>query len=98
MSDIEQTLAERGSRYGVFARQAEIEQDSADRLKQTPGWARLAPDQKSALEMICVKMARIVNGDPDYIDNYMDIEGYARLVRLRLEKEQGVGEGSSQVG
>jgi len=36
--------------------------------------------QIEALEMICVKMARILAGDPDHADHWDDIAGYARLV------------------
>jgi hypothetical protein len=41
-----------------------------------------------ALEMICVKMARIMNGDPLYRDNWVDIAGYAKLVSDRLEGKE----------
>ena len=34
--------------------------------------------------MITNKMARIVNGDPNYIDNWHDIAGYATLVEQEL--------------
>jgi hypothetical protein len=84
LSEIAETLAERGSRYGSFATQAAIEQALGDRLTQEDGWRRLAPDQKSAVQMILVKLARIVNGDPNYPDNWHDIIGYAKLIEGRL--------------
>jgi hypothetical protein len=84
MSGIDETLAERSSRYGSFATQAEIEQDLMVRLAIQEGWNRLSADQKSAIQMICVKLARIVNGDPNYRDNWHDIIGYARLIDDRL--------------
>ena len=40
--------------------------------------------QAPALDMICVKLGRIVNGNPDYADNWVDIAGYAKLVSDRL--------------
>lgn len=85
--DIEQTLAERGQRYGVFAEHAEIVQQLKTAMHPTPGWRRLAADQKQALETIADKIARILNGDPDYLDNWHDIIGYARLVEQRLERD-----------
>jgi hypothetical protein len=39
--------------------------------------------------MMASKMARIVTGDPDNIDHWLDIEGYARLVRNILERGNG---------
>ena len=32
-----------------------------------------------ALEMIAHKIARILSGDADYADNWVDIAGYAQL-------------------
>jgi hypothetical protein len=34
--------------------------------------------------MICHKIARILNGDPNYADSWVDIAGYAQLVADRL--------------
>jgi hypothetical protein len=34
------------------------------------------------------KVARILNGDPDYADSWRDIIGYARLVEKRLTGAQ----------
>ena len=86
-TDIDTTLEERGARYGTFAGHAEITQKLkacvADGL-----YSRnkvLAPDQTEALEMICHKMGRIINGDPDYADSWVDIAGYAKLVADRLQ-------------
>lgn len=86
MADIAATLAERGGRYGIFAEQALIEQTLMNTMRSTPGWVKLASDQKSALEMIAVKVARILNGDPNYHDNWHDIIGYAKLIADRVAK------------
>jgi hypothetical protein len=45
----------------------------------------LAPDQQESLDMILHKIGRIVNGDPDYDDSWVDIAGYAKLVADRLQ-------------
>lgn len=84
MTDIvEQVLEERGARYGAFERHAVISQNLKDVLRvynDNP----LSADQREALEMILHKVARIINGDPDYPDNWVDIAGYATLVANRL--------------
>lgn len=41
-------------------------------------------DKKEALEMIMSKMARIINGDPNYKDSWTDIIGYAKLIEKDL--------------
>lgn len=84
-TDIDSTLAERGKRYGTFAAHARITQDLKDAMRDTPNWEKLAPDQREALEMTAHKIGRILNGDPDYADSWVDIAGYTKLVADRLE-------------
>lgn len=88
MTDITTTLAERGARYGVFADHADICQALKAEMYSRSGWDRLANDQRLALEVIADKIARILNGDPNYHDNWHDIQGYAKLVADRLAGEQ----------
>ena len=82
----EQILMERGERYVVFKGHADVSQDLKDVVRDAcearGKW--LASDQKEALEMICHKMARIINGDANYADSWDDIAGYAKLVADRL--------------
>lgn len=84
--DITATLQERGSRYGKFIGHAMVTQELKGVIRdQLAIRARtLADDQQEALEMICHKIGRIVNGDPDYADSWHDIAGYAQLVADRL--------------
>lgn len=88
MSKLGDTLAERGSRYGSFEGHAEIAQELQFTIHQTKGWPGLRADQRQALTVICDKIARILNGDPDYIDNWHDIQGYAKLVEDRLKRDE----------
>jgi hypothetical protein len=84
MNNIDKTLDERGTRYGKFKDQAMICQSLKEVMQMTEGWDRLAPDQAEALEMIQHKVARILNGDPNYHDSWHDIGGYSKLVADRL--------------
>lgn len=84
---VDATLVERGARYGTFKGHAEITQALKAEMNTHPGWARLAPDQREALEMIAHKVGRILNGDPNYADSWHDIAGYASLVDKRLAGE-----------
>lgn len=85
MTDITQILTERGKRYGMFADHARISQSIKERMCESGGWLNLTEDQAEALEMIAHKIARILNGDPNYPDSWRDIAGYATLVADRLE-------------
>lgn len=83
-SGLEKTLAERGARYGDFSEHAEIAQSLQDEMRGTKGWDRLTPVQKQALTVIADKIARILSGDPNYRDNWHDLQGYSKLVEDRL--------------
>jgi len=82
---IDDILKERGSNYGDFRTQAHISQHLKDVMAITNNWETLEPWQSEALEMIQHKIARILNGDPNYVDSFRDIAGYATLVCNILE-------------
>jgi len=90
MTELSDTLAERGARYGSFEDHAAIAQNIQLAMRGTDThptrWDYLSPDMAQALTVIADKIARILNGDPTYLDNWHDIQGYARLVEQRLEK------------
>lgn len=81
---INDTLKERESRYGSFAAFSVICQDIKKVLHAAPKWAGLSDSQKEALEMDAHKTARILNGDPDYADNWHDKAGYSTLVENEI--------------
>jgi hypothetical protein len=82
---IGEILDERGKRYGKFKNHAEISQAIKLIMQDRSVWPMLGDDQREALEMICHKIARIINGDPNYADSWIDIAGYAQLVADRLQ-------------
>ena len=84
MSAVETTLAERGARYGDFTDHARVCQALKLVMAIDAGWTKLSDVQKQALEVIADKIARILTGDPNYDDNWHDIQGYAKLVEDRL--------------
>lgn len=79
-------IAERATRYGDFKDGAAVMQQLKAVMKFTPKWQYLKPSQKESLEMIQHKIGRILNGDPDYDDNWKDIAGYATLIAKELSK------------
>jgi len=84
--DIDTTLQERGERYGKFVEHARITQELKRTMFANMNY-ELSADQAEALEMIAHKLGRIVNGDPNYVDSWVDIAGYATLVAKRLQGE-----------
>ena len=87
-NDITQTLEERGKRYGEFMGHARITQHLKGVIWSNRNRQDLDDDQVEALDMICHKIGRIINGDPDYADSWHDIAGYAQLVADRLTREE----------
>lgn len=92
---ISEILAERGKRYGSFDGNARIAQCLKRQMAAEHSWKRLTEDQREALEMIAHKIARILNGDPNYVDNWVDIAGYAKLVSDRLTAEESARQNPS---
>ena len=84
---IDATLAERGTKYGRFADHAAVTYKLKNVLREHSGvhGKSYSYDQAEALDMICHKLGRSVNGDPDYADSWVDIAGYAKLVADRLQ-------------
>lgn len=83
---IEQTLADREDRYGRFVDHARLSQHLAQVMHTATQWDDLPSIVKESLEMIQHKVARILNGDPYYLDSWHDIAGYATLVEQHLEE------------
>ena len=86
-TNIDETLDARAQDYGKFKDGAALMQA----MKRTlADHARMhnktfADDQWEALEMIVHKIGRIVNGNPDKVDHWVDIAGYAKLIADRLQ-------------
>lgn len=78
--EVEAILRQRGDRYGPFENHAKITQMIKDVMRAEEGWNRLTYPQREALEMVAHKIGRMLNGDPTYEDNVVDILGYSDLM------------------
>lgn len=67
-------LAERGARYGTFAQNGAL----YHALKTLLTTEKASPVQQMCLDMIAVKLSRMINGDINYRDNWVDIIGYCK--------------------
>lgn len=91
MSDydsINATLEERGARYGSFRGHASITQRLKEAMQTHPKYEELSVSQTESLEMIAHKIGRIINGDPNYADSWVDIAGYAQLIVNELLEDE----------
>jgi hypothetical protein len=86
---IDKVLQERGERYGDYKSTAFISQTLKNTMRECRSWDRMTSAQREGLEMIQHKIARILNGDPKYMDSWVDIVGYATLIVESMEDKNG---------
>ena len=85
---IEATLNERGNTYGSFEDVSDLSQDLQVIMRNSRNWGDMTSDKREALQTISSKIARILNGDPEHLDSWHDISGYATLVEIRIREGQ----------
>lgn len=76
---VEETIKQRGELYGDFADAAHTMQRLKNAVRSHKNWDRLPTYQCEAIDMILHKIGRHINGDHQYVDNFHDIGGYAKL-------------------
>jgi hypothetical protein len=83
MDDIMDILDQREATHGSYADTAEVAQLLKLVIHRDPCQPKSFPHYES-LDMIATKMARILTGDANEPEHWLDIEGYARLARLSI--------------
>lgn len=76
---IEQILTQRATTHGDFTSNAHVSQLLKEAITRGDNYANLSYTQREALDMILHKIARIVNGNCDEKDHWIDIIGYTQL-------------------
>lgn len=88
MSDV---INERQVTHGDWHNTSRISQ-GLKAVMDANGKDDIRPEQREALDMIAVKIARILSGDPDAEDHWEDIKGYAELGKQHdLKKKNTAG-------
>lgn len=95
---IEETLKERGDRYGEFKDNSKVMQSIKRAMRNSIKWDSLSDDKKEALEMIAHKIGRILTGDSEYADSWHDIAGFATLVEQELIRNKKTRDPEPQIG
>ena len=73
-------LNERATTHGSFRDNARIAQALKNSFRACPGWERMGPVHRESLDLIALKLARILSGKFDNAEHWIDISGYAQLV------------------
>jgi hypothetical protein len=84
-NQVRKILDDREDRYGNYSDVSDISQKLKVVFRQHFNWDSLYPYQRESLDMIANKLARIINGDKNYDDSWVDIAGYAQLVVDRIK-------------
>lgn len=84
---LETILGQRAKTYGRFADNAWIAQQIKAAISSGPNWALLSVSQKESLHQMASKIGRLMTGDPNYLDSWKDIAGYATLICNEISGE-----------
>ena len=72
-------LKDRQTTHGDWGEGCEVEDKLVSILEGTVTWQHLSNHHRCALRMIVHKIRRIMVGDPDFVDHWDDIGGYAKI-------------------
>ena len=86
INEIDAILVERGKTHGNFKDQAWVAQELKACAENGPNWLLMTADKREAIHMVLHKISRIVCGDSELEDHYLDIIGYVTLVLNDLKK------------
>lgn len=88
--DLNRILEERRKQHGDFRDNAAIIQSFKRIAHNSPGWCRMSDTQREGVEMIMHKLGRILAGDPNHHDHWLDIGGYARITQECIQNCSGI--------
>jgi hypothetical protein len=80
-------INERENTHGDFENLSNVAQNIKSAYKMGHRYPDLKPYQREAVDLIATKLARIVCGDPNHTDNWLDGSGYFTLVLNELERD-----------
>ena len=80
-------IKERETTHGDFEMKAIFIQEIMEDISGLYIWKDMSADQKESIHMIIAKLSRILYGNPNHADHWIDIAGYAKLVLDRLENK-----------
>jgi hypothetical protein len=79
MTDTTALIGDRAKTHGSWFDQSLLQNLIKADMHGAPRWHLLSASQKEALDMIAVKVSRIISGNPAEPDHWDDIMGYALL-------------------
>ena len=84
---IEAVLKQREVTHGDFPTKATTIQILKNIMRDTEKWKDLSFAQQESLDMIMTKVGRILHGNPNEPDHWLDIIGYTKLISDDIEEQ-----------
>lgn len=84
MTQVQAIIKQRGEAYWDYATQAEIARTFKREIEKRTD--KMTDIQREALDMIAVKISRLINGNTSHRDSWVDIIGYATLALGELDR------------
>ena len=83
-------IAARQATHGDFRSTAWVAQTLRDVFRHELGWEKenMTPVKREAMDCIAMKQARILSGDADCEDHWLDIIGYAELALIEIRAKE----------
>lgn len=85
-SEIDEVIRQRRTKHGDFRDDAGRAQLLKQAMRNSKNFSTMSSVQRESIDNICTKLARIVSGNPDEIDHWLDIIGYATLAKNDLTR------------
>ena len=78
--EINDLTSEKAKTHGDFDLSSLFVRRVYTEIANSPNFHNLTPPQERGLRMIVEKLSRILYGDSQFLDHWIDIEGYAKLI------------------
>lgn len=79
LDEVDDTLQAREKSHGPYRQQAQMSQLLKAIMHGHSNWKELPAEHREALDMIMMKISRLLNGNSAEPDTWIDISGYAML-------------------
>jgi hypothetical protein len=74
----------RSDTHGPFTENARIAQAAKEIWRGSPNWPKLSEFQREVLDLMTIKIARMLSGDHNCEEHWVDMAGYPMLVARAL--------------
>lgn len=88
IQDVLEVLNQRQKTHGEFSEVSKTYADFIKILEKTGFFNKCEDHHRLAIDVIFQKLARILNGDMNFYDHWVDICGYSELVKKELDKNK----------